>query len=249
MENSLLNNYLLDLLDSLEQNLCGFTADQNPESLHRLRLDIKKIKAVFSFAEYIYKEKYDVTKVKQLFNEAGKIREMQINIQQLSQVPNPPKTLVNQLNKEEKKLAQQFIKGASQYIRLIQDFKTKIRFPEKALSKKRTIKYFKKKKKKTNKSLQNIDKGGLHEYRKKIKKLIYVYNALPKKLQNKIDLNEAAIHKQQKKLGEWHDTYSAIEFLSNKHLPKNTSEYISTLKEKENRQFKDLRKNLKNKQK
>ncbi|MDG1276071.1 MAG: CHAD domain-containing protein [Algoriphagus sp.] len=244
MENSLFNNYLFDLLDSLEQNLSAFITDQNPESLHRIRIDLKKIKALFSFAEYMNKEKYDAAKLKPLFGEAGEIREMHLNIQLLSSAPQPPKRLITQLKKEKNILTQEFIENGSGYIKLVKDFKGGICFPEIRWRKKRIIKYFKKEQKKTNEILQNIDREGLHEYRKKIKKLVYVYNALPKKIQNKIDLNEAEITKLQKRLGDWHDTYSAIHFLSRKPLPLKTAEYVFKLKEEEKRRFNKLVKSL-----
>jgi CHAD domain-containing protein len=244
MENSLFNDYLFDLLDSLEQNLSAFFSDQNPESLHRLRLDIKKIKALFSFAEFMYKEKYDAAKLKPLFRKAGEIREMHINIHLLSSAPQPPKRLITQLKKEKNILTQQFIENGSGYIKLVKDFKGEICFPEIRWRKKSIIKYFKKERKKTNKKLQNIDREGLHEYRKKIKKMVYIYNALPKRIQNKIDLNETGITKQQKKLGDWHDTYTAIHFLSSKPLALKTAEYIFKLKEEEKRRFNKLLKSL-----
>lgn len=244
MKNSLFNNYLFDLLDSLEQNLTAYITDQNPESLHRLRLDIKKIKALFSFAEYMNQEKYDATTLKPLFHKAGEIREMHINIHLLSSAPQPPKRLITQLKKEENILTQQFIEIGSGYIKLVKDFKGGICFPEIRWGKKRIIKFFEKEQKKTNEILQHIDREGLHEYRKKLKKMVYVYNALPKRIQNKIDLNEAGITKQQKKLGDWHDTYSAIHFLASKPLPLKTAEYVFKLKEEEKRRYNKLLRSL-----
>jgi CHAD domain-containing protein len=195
MKNSLFNNYLFDILGSAEQNLTAFITDQNPESLHRLRLDIKKIKGLFSFAEYMNKEKYDAAKLKPLFRKAGEIREMHINIHLLSSAPQPPKRLITQLKKEEDILKQQFIENGLGYIKLVKGFKGGICFPEIRWRKERIINFFEKEQKKTNKILQNIDREGLHEYRKKLKKMVYIYNALPKRIQHKIDFNEARITK------------------------------------------------------
>jgi CHAD domain-containing protein len=240
MKNSLFNNYLLNLLDSLEQNLSAYTKEKNPESIHCLRLDIKKIKAVLSFAEYIYKEKCDATRLNPLFHKAGEIREMHLNIHLLSLVPHPPQRLITQLKNKENVLIQQFIENGSEYITLIKDFSSKICFLKIQRSKKTIIKHFKKEQKKAKKILQHKDRESMHGYRKKIKKIIYIYNVLPEKMQNKINLKEAKIDKQQKKLGEWHDTYAAIQFLSHEDLPLKTSAYILKLKEDEKRQFKDL---------
>jgi len=209
-------------------------------------VDIKKIKAVFSFSENVYKEKYNTATLKPLFNKAGKIREIQIIIQLLGLFPHPPEKLIVQLKKKENSLTQQFIKCGSRYVRQIKKFRKSVCLP-KILPNKITInKYFKKEKKKANKKLKNKNRKDLHRYRAKIKNLMYVYNVLPKKTQKEIELNEAEINKQQEKLGDWHDTYSTIKFLSHENFPVKTVENTVQLKEQEKRQFKALLKNLTN---
>jgi len=244
MEKNLLNNYIFDHIESLEQNLSTYRKDKNPEFLHRLRVDFKKIKAIFSFAEKIYIEKYDIIKLKPLFLKAGKIREMQLNIHLLSAVSHPPERLIARLKKKENILIQQFIQNGSRNIILINEFREKTCIPEKLRSKKIILKYFKKEKKKAKKILRHKDREGMHVYRKKIKKMMYIYNALPKGIQKKIELNETKINKLQEQLGDWHDTYSAINFFSHAHFPMPISAYILKLKEKEKRQFNTLLINL-----
>ncbi len=245
MKSSLLNDYILENLESLVQNLSLYIKDKKPESLHRLRVDIKKVRAVYSFAEYVLKIKLDTTLLKQLFLKGGKLREMYIHILLLSSIPNPPQKMINQLKKKENILIQQFVKKGVRYIMLIENFRKKTSLPKIDLHKTKIIKYFNKQAKKANKILKNINREDLHRYRKKIKKLMYIYNALSKRMQSKIELNKAEINDQQKMLGDWHDTYSAITFLSHEPLSTKTPEYILNLKEKEKRQFSTLLKNLK----
>lgn len=244
MKHRLLNDYLLDTLESLVQNLSVYTKDKKPESLHQLRLDIKKVKAIFSFAECVFNEKYDLKAIKQLFLKAGKLREMHINIQLLISMPNPPQGLIAQLKKKEKILIQQFIKRGSGNIMLLRGFKDTVCLPETQLRKKAVVEYFKKEENEASKILRKKDRGSMHRYRKKIKKVYFIFKALPKRMQKNIELNEEEINYQQKKLGDWHDTYSAINFLFHEPLPINTSEYILKLKKKEKRQFNALLRNL-----
>jgi CHAD domain-containing protein len=246
MEKNLLNNYVLESLESLEQNLTTYTKDKNPESLLHLRVDIKKIKAVFSFAEIIYKEKYDTKKLKLLFSRAGKIREMHINIHLLSTFPHPLEKLINHLRKKENILIEQFIKNGPRFEMLVKDFRKKTFFPELLPSKKIIIKYFKNEKKKANKILRKKDRECMHAYRKKIKRMMYIYNSLPQRMQKAIELNKTEINKIQKKLGNWHDTYSAINYLSHAQFPIKPSKHILKLKEKEERQFNTLLINMTN---
>ena len=85
MEKNFLNNYILDLLESLNQNLSSYMKVKEYEYLHHLRVDIKKINAILSFAEKIFKTKYNANLLKLLFHDAGKIREIQINLNLLIQ--------------------------------------------------------------------------------------------------------------------------------------------------------------------
>ncbi len=237
MKNKLLTSFVLDNLQSIEQHLSSFIKEKKPKYLHRLRVDIKEIKAVYSFSDYVYKKKYNTGKLQALFDKAGKIRELQINIHLLSLFPRSPKRLIYQLKLKVNTLIQQFIKKGQWYIEHIADFRKAVCFPEKKLGKKIVKRYFKKVRNQAAKTMETIDRGGLHRYRIKIKKLMYVYKMLPQNLQKKIRWNEVLIKKQQHKLGEWHDTYSAVNFLSQKHFPKRTTEYISKLKDRERHQF------------
>ena len=237
MKKNLLKHYVVNRLKSIEQNLSIYIQDKKPESLHHLRVEIKKIKAVFSFSKKVYKEKYNTAKLKPLFNKAGKIRETQINIHLLGLFPYPPEKLIEQLKKKEYILTLLFVKCSSRYVRLIKEFRKNICLPKILPNKKRINKYFKKEKQKANKKLKNNDRKDLHRYRTKIKKLMYVYNFLPKKTQKEMELNETEINKQQGMLGDWHDTYSTTNFLSHEYLPMKTAENVVKLKEKEKRQF------------
>lgn len=248
MEKNLLNDYVVARLESIGQNLSAYTKDQNAECLHRLRVAIKKIKAVLYFAEKNYKEKYDATQLMSLFHKAGEIREMQINIHLLSTVPLIPKRLIAQLKKKENILIQQFVKNGAKSLLLIKNFGKETCLPEKLPSKKAIINYFKKERKKANKIIpQQKEREVMHKYRKKIKKLMYIYNALPERMQKLIKLNITEINTLQEKLGQWHDTYSAINFFSQPQFTLKTSQHILKLKEEEKRQFNTLLLNLANK--
>jgi len=244
MRKNLLNNFVFKLLESIEKNLSIYIINKKPEYLHNLRVDFKKIKAVLSFAENVYKEEYDIDKLKLIFSKAGKIREIQINIHVLELFPYPPKNLIKQLKKKEDELTMQFLKCGARYVKLIKNFSENIYLPKKLPTKTLIKNFFKREKLKANKKLKKQERLELHKYRTKIKKLMYVYNILPKRIQKDIEFNEVEIDRRQDKLGNWHDTYSAINFLSHEHFPKKTSQYVAKLKEKENKQFNSLLKSF-----
>jgi CHAD domain-containing protein len=240
MKKNLLNYYVVDLFRSIEQNLYNYREDKKPESIHSLRVDIKKIKALFSFVKKVYKENYKTNKLKALFRKAGKIREIEINIHLLLAFSNPPKRLINQLKKKENALTQQYLKSIPYFIKLIKKYRKGVSLPGKMPNRKAVKKYFKNEKQKANKKLQNKDRESAHRYRMILKELLYIYNVLPKNLQKEIEFNETEINTLQMKLGDWHDTYSIIKFLSHQNLYKKLSKYILKLKEKESREFNAL---------
>jgi CHAD domain-containing protein len=246
MKKNLLNHFVINHIKSIEQNLSNYIKNKDPENLHRLRVDLKKINALLSFAENVYKEEYNKGMIKPLFSEAGKIREIQINIRILELMLHPPKKIIEQLKNKENILTIDFIKCGSRYLSLIKNFRKIIYLPEKLPNKIIIINYFKSEKNKANKKLKKQERVDLHKYRSKIKKLMYVYCALPKKIKKEIEFNEEKINRQQEELGDWHDTYSVISFLSQEHFTSKANEELVKLKEKEKRQFNSLLRNLKN---
>ncbi|WHF51816.1 CHAD domain-containing protein [Chryseobacterium gotjawalense] len=240
MEKNLLKYYIFKRLDSIGKHLSEYPNDRKPKHIHGLRVDIKMIKAVFSFAGKVYQEKYDATRLRPLFQEAGKIRVSKITIRMLACDPSLPKNLISKLQNKEDILVRSFIGNCSKYTFLIQDFRKEISLPEKLPGKNTIKKYFKNEIKKATKILKLKDREKMHRYRMKIKKIMYLYNALPPEIEKEIQLNEAEIKKQEKKLGNWHDTYSAMMFLSTGHLRMKESPCFSNIKEKEKEEFNAL---------
>ncbi len=237
MKKNLLNHYVDNQLNSIEQNLILINKDNKPEYLHQLRVSIKRIKAIFSFAEDVFKEKFSIAELKPLFNKAGKIRELQIHIHLLGLFPNPPRKIIKELKQKEDSLSQQFIKNCNRNIKLINNFREHSDLPDKLPNQKVIIKYFNVEKKSATKKLKEFERDELHKYRIKIKKLMYVYNFLPKKTQKEIEFNKVKIKRQQEQLGDWHDNYATINYLSRIKLPLITLKHVLKLKEKEEKQF------------
>ena len=244
MEKNILNNYLLTLLASVERNLSCYLKDTESERLHHLRVDLKKINALLSFAEKVYQEKYDRSLLKSLFHQAGEIRVMQINLALLENIPKMPDQLITEVRSSEHIAHQKIIDEGSLHLMNLKHFGEQTRLPELLPAKKTIIKHFEKERKKAEQLLQHIDRENLHPYRKKIKKILYLYEALPKNIQDKIKIDIASIDQQQRCVGDWHDTFSAIDFLSSKGFFMQESDFLLHLKEKEKSEFNTLLKNL-----
>ena len=80
----------------------------------------------------------------------------------------------------------------------------------------------------------------LHRFRKSIKKLLYIFKALPKTARQHIWFNNKVLNKLQLKIGHWHDTAAAMLFIKQHNDHGNFNLYLSVLHKKEKRQFKNI---------
>ncbi|MGZ5189417.1 MAG: CHAD domain-containing protein [Flavisolibacter sp.] len=239
MESEIILSFISNHLKSAERQLSSFKKDRKIERLHRLRVDIKKVRAILSFIENIYKVRFESNSLKLLFKNAGDIREFQITIELLGILPFPPQSLILQLKKEQHNLQQQFIKEISQYIQLVRRFRESTFLIFLIPDKKKVRNYLSSRRKKAATSFNSRNREKMHHFRKLIKKIMYVYAILPKEIKKVVALNIRLINKVQKEVGCWHDTYSALAFLS-RNTFKQKDEYISMLHQKEALQFESL---------
>ena len=237
MKKKILDDYVTRLLNSIEQNLLFYNQNNEAEQLHRLRVNIKRLRALVSFASYVYNRQYKATLLKPLFKEAGIVRELQINKQILKAFPHPPLRLIDELERKENKLRQLFVQNQLLHLEMINQTNKMLEFPKKRTEKKIVKQYFEKEQKKANKELRKRNREGLHQYRMSLKKIMYIYDALPEVLQQHIKINKEAIDRQQEDLGDWHDNYAAILFLSQQSLPQKSADSLLKLKETEEKQI------------
>ena len=205
------------------------------ETFHELRLEIKRLSALFELIAFCSK-KFKLQKTYKpfriIFKKAGKIREIQLEQTLLEKQPNFHllKKYPNRLKKLETKEIKNFFSTANK--RLIKKLKGKyrkiIRFFTKT-SKKKVNRYRNKARKEMKRLIQKNDfkKKQIHDFRKRLK--VYQYNEkILHPNQKKIVPDQ---HKMSDLLGKWHD-YDVVIL----HLKK----IISTFK-KDSNERKQLR--------
>lgn len=237
MENKGLQDHISNLLQAIESNLLAYAKDPKPNHLHRIRVSIKKIKALLSFATHTYQEPYTTNQLDSLFDAAGQLRELQINSIVLGKFTNPPVVLLAELQAKEKRLTEEFTANCPNYSKVVKLLQETITMPDKLPSKKSIKDYFKISQKKAAEKWEQKERSSLHRYRIKIKKLMYAFSALPEPIQKEIDFPEAEYQKQQRKLGVWHDITLALAFLSEQPLEGIGRDVLVKLQEKEERKF------------
>jgi CHAD domain-containing protein len=241
MKKNLLYHHVSGHLKSIEKHLFAYSKNGKSKHLHFLRLDIKIVNALFSFAEDLCNGSYSAIELNSLYQKTGEIREIQI----IGSSKHLPERLIRELKKKEIFLTKKFRKVIPCYIKFIESFRKGVILPSTLPDKEIIKSYFESELIKANHNFQNKDRVGLHQFRKSIKKLMFIYNALPKKIRKEVNLDEKHINRLQEKVGNWHDTYSSIEFLSYQYFKKKQVECISKLRQKEERQFNALFTNCK----
>lgn len=244
MKKDILNSYIIERLDSIDQGLSDFALENKPEFLHNLRVSIKKIRAVYSFTEKAYKEEYKATQLKNLFHDAGTIREIQVSITLLGTFSETPKGLINQLKKKTRVLILQFLKNYPKYKRALAKFRSDVHFPLRLPDKRNIRKFFLHERIKATKEIKIRSRKRLHQYRMRLKKIMYVYNLMPEKIQRDMDVDHLSIDRLQTKMGKWHDLHSVIELISHEDASKGNEHYLDKVKQVELKQFNALLKTL-----
>lgn len=235
------HTYIVSLLRAVEWQLNAYQKKRQPEILHRMRVDIKKIKALLSFLAKVFNDKTisASNSLRPLFHQAGCIRELQINSKLLKELPQPPLGLIKKMAIKEKRMTEQFCVRIPAHLLQVKQFVRRLELPDELPKRKKIKKYFKKKIKKALKELNLGERDSLHRFRMEIKKLMYVHKALPRRLRASITLDEKYIDRVQKKAGDWHDAETVIKFLKSVgSIPDN---YISKMKEKEIKNFNALK--------
>jgi CHAD domain-containing protein len=218
------------------KNLLGkFKREQKKGDIHGLRIEIKKLRTLSYFLSQCNPGMHLPAKaLKKLFNEAGHLREFQVDLKFLKEIqgtPNKKKKLHHLIKQEEKKL-----------IRKIPDYLLDIRHFEKTKQlkfflpdRKKIEKFFALEVRKAEKLVvMPLKKNLLHEFRKELKKILYVYDILPAPLKNDIALDRKRLHTLQDEIGKWHDLRRAKAFYKKIKL---SGKQMKEIRKNEKKQF------------
>jgi len=240
MKNNYLPYYVFERLNSIKQHLKAYSEDREEKRLHSLRLDIKKLNAIYVFLDKTYEENFHAPDLKKLFKSAGAIRERYIHIKTMQTMIGFPEKFVLQLKKEALQLEDQFIKQIPVHLHVIDHLNKVLLLPVALPSKKVIQQYFKKEEKKITTLFQKKARHKMHDCRIRIKQVLYAYFALPEKLQDDISINRRELLKQEAKIGDWHNTLATVRFLSKHELDEKLQLYLNKLKKQEKSEFKFL---------
>ncbi len=229
-----------------EVDLTGYYAEQqeiclqclssysgNKEQLHRLRVAIKKIKAVFKLTNALHKKfkyKKAFAPYRPVFKAAGPIREEQLLDDKLKGLIKTGKAqqraaVIKRLNQQFRKQIAGFVAGMGQT--------SKTEDALGSLSGKKVANYCSALLKKIQKSwLKLKSEKDFHEMRKELKQLQYCVQLLPKKQREEIISSKKLerLDELQDTIGKWHDNVLVLDKLSQNEevIP---DDFVTALKE------------------
>ncbi len=205
-----------------------------PETFHSLRVEIKKMNALFDLLNYCskkFKRKKNYYSFKLIFKQAGRIRELQIEQSLLAEQPNSHllQAYYNHLKKLETKELKRFfaIANKSFVVKFRKKYRKIIPLLTQA-SKKKVNRYMDKKRREIKKLMckTKFKKTQMHTFRKRLKTYQYNEKILSCESQNQSLQNKNILSDL---LGEWHDYEVVINHLkkgikSNKTISSETKQ-------------------------
>lgn len=186
--------------------LRAFGESSDPEALHRLRLDVKKVKAFVQMVKACSDKRVskDFGLLKKMFRQAGKVREANNNLQLLEQFHSMPAAYKAEQGEIGASAAGEFKEHIGEYLkkgkkagrRLLADVQAVRTSCIKDWYAGRLIRAG---------VLLTASGERLHEARKKIKELLYVLRLLPQSLVEELRLDKDYLNTLQELIGQWHD--------------------------------------------
>jgi CHAD domain-containing protein len=199
-----LKTYANKQFKCLTENLEGYHHLQDPEVLHKIRVEIKKIKVLINLMNFCvkkFKGHQHYIPFRAIFRKAGEIRQPEV-LYKLLLLYQVSGVADEQIPKSKKldTLKAAFQKGATLFIDSVRTQKKKIKKYYDQVSKSEARKYLKTKRRELKRLLfPRFNKAGLHKARKICKEVVYL-----QWIDSPRDLNPF-FNEVETIIGQWHD--------------------------------------------
>lgn len=202
-----------------QQELEAYGRSHHPEAIHRLRIAVKKIKALAGFSSACSGKDAmkDFHLLKKMYRQAGIIRDAGNHLQLLEKIHSAPEFFLQEQKQLGLDASEHFIhhieayrkKGKKAARRLLADVQSVRPGCIKDWYAAQLIKIS---------ILLNASGDELHQARKEIKSLLYVLGLLPSRLVRALRINKDYLDQLQETIGEWHDAWIVAAALAGKEI-------------------------------
>ncbi|WP_157986472.1 CHAD domain-containing protein [Chitinophaga alhagiae] len=184
---------------AIRSYLADFAASSDPEALHQLRVEIKKLRAFARFATPGAGEAVEA--LRKMFRKAGQIREAGLNLLLMKKYALANAALETRQTSLMREKSRSFRAYTAYYSGQAEKAVAMLTRKLKPLPNRRIKSWFKPQLRKTAALLAAPFPDKLHNARKKIKMLLYVHGLAP----GRLPLNTDYLQALQEQIGNWHD--------------------------------------------
>ena len=210
-----LSRYGMERLKSLSDQLVNYGEFPEPELLHRIRLDVKKIKAILNVTEFCVKG-FDAHKLylpfRTIFRRAGEIRQADV-LNELSQIHNIKSQHVRDVKAllVNQELVPTFQNDLPKFLYSLQKKRAKLKDFFKEVKHSSFKEYLSLKNDDLRKQLYpKLNQRVLHKARKIVKEILYL-SAITKKSKQRLD---PFYDKLQELIGQGHDKQNVMALMN-----------------------------------
>ncbi len=212
---------------SLKKDLKKYLCSREPEVLHQIRVDIKKLKAILGVindCQKGFKAHKQFIPFRNIFRRAGDIREADVLTQLLLRY-HVEGIHVAGLSDNGEHLVADFEADMPRFIRIVKRRMNKLKPYLHRVHRINVRRYLRRKKKKVKSQLYpEADMGMIHEVRKAIKEVIYLSEA-----DGKLKRKEGEFYdKMQDIIGQLHDKQVLLDWLKNEEAGSTPCEVIKS---------------------
>jgi CHAD domain-containing protein len=193
------------------QELVVFNESRDEKALHRLRLEIKKIRALVELAKVRSGKRAGAhfSGLKKMFREAGVIRDAASQVRYLEERNLLTNAHKDQQAKSIQLAADDFAAHIRRYRKKGKKASRRLKTDIKPIQTRRIQRWFAREIIRTG-ILLGSTRDELHEARKRIKTLLYIYKLLPVAIAQRVLLNTGYLDELQESIGQWHDAVVAV---------------------------------------
>ncbi|HTF03267.1 MAG TPA: CHAD domain-containing protein [Bacteroidia bacterium] len=230
-------NYFQERWHTVFVHFDQFAGHTNEHDLHKLRVELKKIKALLRLHEDMSGKlpaEREMKLLRDLFSQAGEIRNIQVSAQLVKKYKGGNTSFFTKQRKLVAEKAKEFVKDTRDNAGDLSELNATIWKNFRDISDRDILRWYKNKLRKLNSYFSpRLKTRELHQARKLIKRLTYTHRVLNSKLSGKLRLNTDYLHEIEALIGQWHDTVVALDLLRKQSpLHKTTLSKLAQQKQK-----------------
>ena len=214
-------NYLIKRWLLIRRHLMAYSASGSQESLHRIRVEVKKIKAFLQFAGSVGRSKdapAQTRGLKKMFRRAGKIRDAGIHLQLMQQFHVPDAAFRAGEAQVIEQLSQAFREDSAYFDKSLRQTFRKLLGTLHPVRKRDVRDWLTGRLGAIAGIVASPGTDQLHQARKEVKSLMYFLGMLPGRLTRQSKINIPYLDQLQDAIGKWHDLDITVSLLTSRKL-------------------------------